>query len=277
MGAMVSAGIVSIAIFPNMLKHIFVGDVGKRTTDFSGSVIDLLKNLKAFGSAIDSVYGGFLIVVLIAVLGMNIYMFSEWTGRKGEIRRDAIIVVPGICFFLVVTKVAIMPTTRYISGIYGICIIAFMVWTDKVVNSFNVKKEIQVTIITILIGVMLNGSWKTYEWPELHLEAEEYLDIAETLGENNECICIQKTSWHTLFNYQEYIKYQAITFIDDDDIESLWGAERTHYDSVVIYYDMYIDQEIVEDSLQKMIEANEGLHAYEKLYEYGYNVVYYLE
>lgn len=280
---MTASGAACLGIFPYILRQVFKSNGGKRT--YSSLIsLDFMENGRAFWKAINNVYGGFLLAVLLiaAVLFLCQYLFGKQKEEGQEKEQNdrsfrIIIYLPCLLFFVTVTKIAIMPGIRYISPIYGICIIALMCLFENLTVYLTKREEVQCVAGILLAGVLINSGWQRYDWPELHLEAKQYVEEAETYGANNECICILTSSWRCLPNYQEFIQYRNIIFIPFDGLELLYQEEYAGYDSVVLYIDQNMSQEETEEILQSMIAMNEGLSGYTKMHEYTYYTAYYLE
>lgn len=276
---MAASGIVCVLIFPYMLEHIFTGAAGERTIKnlFSSA---FLKNVKKFADAIDSVYGGFLFAVIVTAVVVLIFSCIIWKkDEKGQKRefRWVMIAFPCILYFLTITWIAIAAATRYISPIYPVCIILLIGLFDKLASYMTGSDKAKCMAGILLLAVLLNNAWKTYSWTELHLDAEECINTARKYGVNNECIYVMNVTWHSFTSYQEFIQYQNMTFIRDDNMDLLYTDDYADYDHVVMYFDKNIGEAAMEEILENMIEMNPGLDTYEKLHEYAYNYAYYLE
>ncbi|MCH5248461.1 MAG: hypothetical protein J1E98_00945 [Lachnospiraceae bacterium] len=278
-GTMTVAGIACVAVFPAILKQLFTGAAGERTIKnlFSSA---FLGNIGKFSNAIDNVYGGFLPAIIITFILLLVFRYVIWKGseKKSEnIAKWMILIIPCILYFLTITWLAIMAAARYISPIYPICIILLMGLFDSLASYMTTNDKAKCIAGLILISILLNSSWKTYTWTELYLEAEDCVKTARKYGVNNECIYVLNVSWHSFPTYQEFIQYQNMTFIRDNNLDLLFNENYTGYDHVVMYFDTYVDDEEVDRILTEMVNANPGLNGYEKLHEYMYNTAYYLD
>lgn len=276
-GTMAFSGCACICIFPAMLKHIFWGYRGKESFDslFYSSFLD---NLKAFLRTLDEVCGGFLLVFVI----IAVYLFiSESAQKKGKVREFLksswmIVSGPGLMYTVTLSKIAISTQSRYVSPVYAMYVILIIGLLYTITSGIINNKNRYILLICV-IGILLNGSYKSYDWPELHLEAEQFVNTARKYGVNNECIYVFNRIWRGMQSYQEFIQYQNLTFIPDDNLELLYTGEYDGYDHVVMYFDKNVGQEKIDEILQRMIERNPEISRYEKLHEYSYNVTYYLE
>ena len=276
---MAVSGIACIVIFPAILEQLFTGAAGERTIKnmFSSA---FLNNIGNFSDAINHVYGGYLLAVIIAAIVLLVFRYVIWNEadkkRESE-KRWLILIIPCILYFLTITWLAIAAATRYISPIYPVCIILLIGLFEKISSYMTDNYKAKGMAGLLLIAILLNGSYKTYTWSELHLEAEECVAAARKYGVNNECIYVLNVTWHSFPAYQEFIQYQNMTFIRDSELELLYNEDYAGYDHVVMYFDKYVDQEKVDKILTKMVEMNPGLDGYEKLHTYMYNTAYYLD
>lgn len=277
---MAVSGVFCLIFFPYTLQQVFAGNGGKRTYTSLLSLSAFWENGKIFLAAINNVFGGYLcvIVILVIVLFLFRYLFKENIKKeKNDIGSWAIIYVPCILYLITITKIAIMSGVRYISPLYGICIILLMGLFELLITYLTGREEIKCFVGILMIGIMINGGWHLYDWPYLYLDAKEYIEEAEDYGMDNECICIVTSFWRCLPSYHEFLKYQNITFVQSDHLEALYQEEYAGYDHVVVYMDKDLSQEESEEILQELINRNPGLDGYEELHRYSYNITYYLD
>lgn len=277
---MTVSGVMCVIIFPAMLRHIFEGDRGVETFGNITSLSIFKRNAEAFVNAINNVYGGFLFIVIIMAIALLLFKYvvgKQDDDTQTDIKRWTMIFVPCVLYFLVVTKLAVMVATRYISPTYGLAIILLMGLFDKVTAYITDRDQIKYFACVLLLAILLNNGYKIYPWTELYRDAKECIETARKYGANNECIYVMNVSWHSFTSYQEFIQYQNMTFIRDNNLDLLYNDNYSGYDHVVMYFDTFISEEEVDKILTKMIEMNPGLEGYEKLHKYLYNTAYYLD
>ena len=275
-----SAGI-SIAIFPYMLQHIFVGYRGEESFKNLLSASVFIKNFQTYWKALDEVYGGFLLAIIVAavlnVLFAGYLLMEKRTKRNGgNTLKWIMLLIPPSLYVLTIARISSITSSRYIAPAYAVCIILLMILADNIV-SYMSDKKLKCIVLMLMVCILFNSCYKIYTWPELHLEAGDYVNKARKYGVNNDCIYVMSLSWHSYMSYQEFIQYQSMTFIRDNNLEMLYTEDYSNYDHVVMYFDKNVGQENIDKILTKIIEMNAGLNEYEYLHEYGYNVAYYLE
>ena len=281
LGTMTASGIVSVAIFPSMINHIFLKGRGKES--FSNAVTfshTFINNIKSYTTAINKLYGGFLLIVILMAMAWFLYRFVFGNRDKNNriwMNKWLIIFFPCVLDLLTIAKVSPVTTARYIAPVYGVCVILLMGLFDNIISFITDREYIKWMAGVLLCGILLHSSYNIYTWPELYTDAKECVATAKQYGINNECIYILRTTWHSFPNYQEFIQYQNMTFIPESDLTMLYTDDYAGYDHVVMYFDKSTSQEIIDEILANMIEMNPGLDSYEKLYEYSYNMAYYLD
>ena len=166
--------------------------------------------------------------------------------------------------------------TRYVAPIYAVCVVGAVLLIVKACEKAKMSSAICL-ICACVVGAMLNTGWKTYEWPELYKDAKVGYEISKEYGQNNECIYIVKNRWRNLVSYPDFLQYLCISYVHETELEMLEQEQYSEYDSVVMYFDKNTGDEKIDEILAKMIERNPELNTYSKLYEYSYNVAYYLE
>lgn len=281
LGTMSASGVVCVAIFPSMIRHIFFKSMGTQSFSNAATISSVFKNnIKSYAKAINNLYGGFLLVVILLAVALFVYRFVFGNRVKGNqiwMNKWVIVFLPCVLDLLTITKVSPMTTSRYIAPIYGVCVVLLMGLFDCIVSHVTDREYVKWVAGVLMCGILLNNSYQIYTWSELHTAAEECVATAKRYGVNNECIYVVKVGWRSFPSYQEFIQYQNMTFIPEKEPELLYTDDYAGYDHVVMYFDKDTNQDTIDDILTKMIEMNPGLDSYEKLHEYSYSMAYYLE
>lgn len=281
LGTMTASGIVSISIFPSMIKHIFIRGRGKESFSSAVTFSSVFhNNIKSYATAINRLYGGFLVAVILMAAAWFVFRFVIGNREKGSwawANKWVIVFFPCILDLLTITKVSPLTTPRYIAPVYGVCVILLMGLFDNIISFVTEREYIKWIAGVLFCGILLNNSYNTYTWPELYSAAEACVAEARQYGVNNECIYVLSYTWRSYPSYQEFIQYQNMTFIPQDRLDLLYTSEYAGYDHVVMYFDKDMSQEDIDGILMNMIDMNPDLERYEKLHEYSYNVTYYLE
>lgn len=267
---MILSGVTCYGGFPAMKYHIFHGSRGVESFDrlLHSSYIS---SFKYFFEGMNHVAGGMLLFFILMPL------VSDHHRSRGDFQSKWIIVfLPMILYFLTISKIAVMYSTRYISIFYGICdigIIGIIWWLIKENNGNRYKKFIVIGIIALI----LNNEWMNYSWSELYEEEAECISISEKYGDDNEVIYVYEDSGHCVPNYNEFVKYKTISFVSCDNLSVLFDKLYQNYEHVVIYFDKSIGDILIYSLLDMFLSQNANLETYTELFSYQYSVAYYLE
>ena len=275
--AMVGTGIVSYIIFPYMKYHILHGSRGKESIErlLHSSYMD---NLKYYWGVLRHVTGNILSIMLIVAVLLLLYHKVKRSDVKIHFEGGgwSLIMVPTLLYFLTISKIAVMQSSRYVSVLYGPMVILLMGLLGYILYDVkNVKME--TAIIVIFVGIILGKEWKGYEWPELYLDETARIEISKEYAKDNECIFVYKDSWHTMNSYQELIEFENISFIPYDQMELLQTEKYQNYENVVVFADDGIGVNEIEDVLYKIIYNNQALDKYKEIYKNEFATIYFLD
>ena len=266
----------SVAIFPYMIVHIFFGYRGTQSfdklleSDWGSSLIYYCKR-------IDKLFGEMLLGLLIVCVLIFVYRKVVWPEKEKKGSGVwKIIWIPCVLYFLTISKIVVMQTSRYMSPLYAIAIILLAGGIEAVTKLLKDEKVRCVAAIC-LVGFMVNNSWKAYNWTGLYEKMQGTLDIASEYGRNNECIYFYETAWKGVSNYLDFSEYQKISFISVDNLDILLNQEYQEYEHVVLYFESQLDESKFEEIMQKFLDVNPSLNNYEKIYKQEYLTAYYLE
>lgn len=275
-GTMLLSGGICVAIFPYMLQQIFTGNRGQESIN---KLLDSswLFNIRFFGGTFDKISGGFSLAILSVAVLMLLYKIGAEGFKIADNRAwFYIILVPGIFYVLLVSKMAVMLATRYIAPLYGSWIIVIMLLIKGIMDYID-KSSLRSIGAICIVALLLNAEWKMYTWPELYPEAKDAVEVAKEYGAHNECVYVYETLYRSMPTYQEFMQYPKITFIPEDNFDLLLQEHYTSQHNMVIYFDKEIGQEQKEKQMKRLIEFSPNMENYQKLYEYAYNEAYYLE
>lgn len=131
---MVAAGYVSYLIFPAMLTHIFLGPRGLEVMGNATNLSDFLTRFLSFSRIIIRQLFGYVGALLLLVLAV-ISRKKTYNPRNEDSQTDttvflniisqnlkmryALLVIPTILYFIIVTKITVFHADRYMFPIYG--------------------------------------------------------------------------------------------------------------------------------------------------------------
>lgn len=273
------AGVTSIAIFPAMLEQIFgSGYRGKEAFANARSVGNFFPRLKEYVKILDeTLFGSVLIAVLVVCL--IFWLLKSKNKVSEEIKKlgndtVGLIFVSSIGYICVIAKIAPYIEARYIMSV-GWALILLVLWILYVAFSSVFCRDEWKSILYSLVAVFgfmilssyYKGNWKPFYSYE---NTKQYLSLADQYKEKS-VIYVYDVSWKTMPNMLELMKYKNYTFSREENLAEIL-ADRQDED-LVVYVIGSLDNAKI---LQQVIDSNEQLVSYEKIYAKDYANVYYV-
>ncbi len=147
------AGVLSLAIFPYSINHMFFGYRGQ------GTIENLTNIPKFFGSIaryllITNVYGfnNLLFILIIAIIGVMIY--KKIKGREVfsiKNRYIKYIALPTLFYFTLVSISSPFIELRYIMSICGMMLIIVIYYIASILNNMVKEKTLNIIIVSIIL------------------------------------------------------------------------------------------------------------------------------
>ena len=270
-----AAAVVSIAVFPSMLTHIFRSSRGKEA--FGNIGPDNLSNGRTgqFWHMIDIDLFGGLLTYIVGVFVILFIVNECWRLYRTLSREDTItavryvgIICPTLLYFLLISRIAGYVTNRYMYPIYGVLFVATVsgisVWCRRVM-----KIQYKYLLALILVVITVNG-WRSDIWTYLFQSSGPLLEAAAE-HPDTDCVYVYDTNWKINPSYKEVSCYNSVTFYQPSDLDMLSTSDlSTRYELIVTA--MSDSEEI----LGRIMELCPALNAYEYLGSYGYTETYYL-
>ncbi len=286
-----TAGLVCYWHFPTMVRHIFHGYRGMDSINRLKEATGYPHKLFIFWNFMDSVlFGGFLAVILLGVLIAAVC--HVWMKKHGK-QTDSLfwekkricrilVTVPAACYFLLVSKAAVMEEERYVSPVYGLAIVIGICLSaglaERITDKMGMGERRKKMVYGICLLVFLTAGYIRCPWYYSFRESIPALEAAEKYSEND-CIFIASTDIEgNMFrchrSFYEVSKYRSLTFIPKEDLSMLAEKGYNGYDHMVVYIINKTDREAV---LAEILELCPNLTEYTKISEFGQAAGYYLE
>lgn len=274
-GTMISAGGISVLLFPAMIKHMFFNYRGKEALDNISNIEDYWIRLKSFwGFVNQQMFGGMLTYILIAGVFGVVLLILRYNGKildifrkyKDESVKFILLLIPSIFYYLLVSKIAAYQTDRYLFPIYAVSFVGVMCLIIKVIDSIWKAKEGM--IICIILSLITVGTWKGFNWPYLYRNTENTLQKASLYKDVN-CICFYDKAWRTQSLFYEAINYKSITFVEKNDWELVDELLDDSVNEVVI---MMCGVDDKTEYINRIMQEHPFLSKYEKISGNSYDL-----
>lgn len=275
-----------------MIQHMFLGDVARRKESMEnlqrGTIWEYGKRLKDFYGFIDGqIFGGMLTYALVALIVLFLWKIACLEdmplsrGMEERERRDKgkdtektgwiLAIGPCICYLLLVSRIAVYVTDRYLFPIYAIipaAVTGLIYWGSR-----QLVKKNKWVLTGILLSAVIVNSWKMCSWPYLYKDSAALLETAEQYGKEDN-LYVYDQNYKISSSFYEVSRYKSVTFFHRDRIEMLRDSPVKNNGSLVV---TVMDSCGTEDILNKILEICPLLDSYKRLGSFGYATSYYLE
>lgn len=278
---MITAAVISIGIFPSMLRHMFAGYRGAESfyNILFGTWNDYWERIKNFYKFLNTqMLGGVggggmvfaLLIILLFVVLKKEYDFLANSLNKTHIMKWLIIGIPIAIYFCFVSISAVYVTDRYLFPIYSVTFVLFLcilhaIWRGLV----SVKYEY---IVMCLIGtVFIIHGLGNAQWDYLYKSSVELLSRAQIYSERN-CISVYDIAWKEQSTFYEMENYKSVTFIDREHLNLIQQCKDLAEDGFILNILGGDDDRIITTIKQYYPYMNKC----EKLGEYTYSTTYFI-
>ncbi|NBJ92724.1 hypothetical protein D5281_08975 [bacterium 1xD42-62] len=275
---MLLSGRLSTWIFPSMIKHMFLkeGYRGQQSIENlkQTSIIEYIERLKTFYQFLNSqLFGGFLTYLLIAI---TLFIIIGIARKSILLKKERNILwiltsFPCICYFLFITKTAVMFESRYISPIYAVVMVNAFSLLYIIIKKL-VNKKYDKIVLCILLTIMTVNGWRICTWEYLFLDSAQLIKKAGQHRDEN-AIYIYDAGWETAISFFEASHYKSITFFHINNIQALQNSPCKNDSSLIVYITNSCN---IESILNNVMEICPALTGNEEMGTYGYATSYYL-
>lgn len=274
-----------------MVQHIFLnGSNGYRGRESfanltDGSIKGYVWNLIVFlgRTLFDGILIGLLATVIL-VLVMLVVSRSQRGAKQGWLATDSkkvlrpsrvsikwiLLILPSICYFFLVSKIAISRAERYMYPIYAVTLVWGLCILYEMCIRFFAKKIYQRIVMGTLLAACIINSWIMYPWNNF---GDVQLLEAIRQYENCNSIYVYDARYRILASFYEVSLQKGVIFWHENNIGMLDNAECKMDEEVIVYIVDTCDQQAV---LDKVLELCPLLDSYEKVGSGGYATAYYL-
>ena len=272
-----TAAVVSVVVFPSMITHMFSSGRGQESANnlIGSSLSAGLSRIKWFFEILDEeLFGGILIYLFFVMLAILIvcgccHRCSSLTEeKKVTVERYLIITIPVILYFLLVSKIAVFVTDRYMYPVYAVLFLGVSCALGSWMKSRS--RQYYIYILAVVVSVMTVNGWKSMEWEYLYKPSAAFLDTASSYAEVD-CIYVYDKPWKTNPAYYEVSNYHSVTFFTIEHLAMLSDSESSSRYRLLVA--VTGDDEVI---LNRIMDLCPELNTYEYLGGYGYSNTYYL-
>lgn len=274
-----AAGVISVAVFPAMIRHVFSSGRGRQTMEnlMNRTADTLWMRLRIFYEMLDDqLFGGMLLflvlcgLLLLFVCGYGKAAAEEVREKKQQLLRYLCLFLPAVTEFIFVAKSAAYLSDRYLSPLYAVIlavVLGVLAWLLRLVC-----REKGVVVFAVLAVLMTISSWQKEEWMYQFRDSEPLLQAAEACTEVP-CIFVydEGEAYKLNSSYYEVRNYRSVTFYTTDQLEELAKSPLLEEQELIL---VIAGQE--EEILQQFLQRCPAWSVSERLGEYDYTGTYHL-
>lgn len=288
---MAVSGIVSVAVYPAMLQHMFSGYRGKEALENLAAEDNYLDRLHSFFNFLsESIFGGTLAGIFIF---MGLLAICKWflTRRhdsantqksseslppvlpKEEWQKIFCVAFPCILYFVLISRIASYVTDRYLFPIYAVSLVWVLVLLALLIWSLFSKKNAVLLLCAAFAFVIATG-WQQYSGSYLLKDSGTLLKNAAA-HTGVDCLCIYDPQWQWKAepSFKEVSYYGSITFVPMDHLDELPDLSIASDQEMVV---LLIEIDNPDEYLHQIMELYPQLTASQSIGSYGFGDSYYL-
>lgn len=263
------SAVSAISVFPEMLTHVFEGYRGNETMEnFRGlSLENYLKQLKIFYEFINNSIAGGLLVFFLVLLVM-LYLLKKTDEKdiqdKMKINMLVLLIFPCIGYYLLLGRITVMNSERYIVPLYAIMFIC-LIYFIKMILKWS-KLLPQEAGMLLVLALILTRAYQVAEWSNLYRDDDLQKIMTEYV--DSDALVVYDATWKCVTLYKE-LRMNSVTLIKDEEYDLLNKTDIIDSGEFVAF--------VTETSqVEELEEKFGGKMQYEKLGSFSYFTAYYM-
>lgn len=220
---MLTAEAVSLMIFPAMFRHIFL--TGRGTESIKNlSTSNLWEELVQYYKIINKDIFGGILVILILFFALVCVLATVNKGKRvgigeNELSNYLLMLVPSVCYVLVIAKTAPFNVNRYISLVYPVLIICSMSLLYVCFKCLISKEKYCVILQSVVMLIITSIGLLNCEWEYLYHENNERIENASIYGSGTHAICFYTYFWDLNTAFKEVSNCESVRFYNASTYE----------------------------------------------------------
>lgn len=269
------AGIGAIGIFPGMLYHIFGGYRGEESFQNIGNTSDLTERLVGYIAIINKELFCGLMGLLIPIIFLLLFIYIR--KQKKNISLYAVIfskynllVFPSILYFLIVSKISVYITDRYMMPIFPMLLVLVLVTILQLSSYLFHKREVIALLAVCLILISGIGLIQNKNIEYLYQDTLPSIEFAKE-HKDADVLVIYSGAWRLNSVYEELIQYNQLRAITKKKLANFEDIIDNYNDAIV-----YIIGNDIPTTLETLLSMNTNWSSYTLVNSSTYSHVYYL-
>lgn len=289
-GSVLAGMILTVAIYPSCLSHIFRG---YRGTEAIGAFFDLgnlIERASLFVGLLDEYLfcKTFYPIILILVLLFLTYWYMKKRGTIEDLSEYknpeiSLCIVVTVGYFLVVLKTALLnaeEAVRYELPSYGLIILLIVIAVIMLIEAVGTKRSLRIrkaVTIMILSVVIAAEAYSLFNQNVLFLYPEDAENEQWALERSDKSVVYiynYENSWMIWDSAHELEQYDRIYYINMDNQDMITDADICSSDEIIVYA---ARDERSMQIIDRILESNSHISDIEKVRELLYADVFVLK
>ena len=258
----------AVVSYPSSLRHMFGG---YRGNEAAGGLFDIGSSLMRIsffvGLLNDFVFGGGLIVLLIAILIAGLIKYRQKQKKSRSVRPEIVILTIGtVGYFLLTAKAALLvgsASNRYEMPVYGLIILLVFMDVDYVFRDFD-NVQMKVFFAIFFVVLLVKGIFVDNRVLFLYPEDAERIAYARDNKENVAVVMFNPATPHNVWRLtDELLEYPKVYYMNEENIETISDEELLEADRIVLYA---ADDDLRDQAIKNLADST-GLGGCSKVFE----------
>ncbi|WP_026657082.1 glycosyltransferase family 39 protein [Butyrivibrio sp. AC2005] len=214
--SMLVSALLSIAIFPKIIHHLFEGNRGKQALNNASGMEVFLKNIMPMMTRLCREFVGHYCVAILVLLGVALFLVKQRKNIRipNEVR---IIFVSLLLYFIVVAAMAPYSNTRYYYPVYGNLFFVVVFVITKIILS---NREVYFWICSIGLCMIVFFAWKNVVWDYLYSDDIVSLEWAQQYF-GKDCLIVHSSRFKLYACMEEVKYYKSSYFVNHKNLTTL--------------------------------------------------------
>lgn len=239
-GTLGVTGLIYLAIWPHIIKHILGGYRGKEAFKNALTTSGILKRVFEFLKIANFESFNGLMIVVIAIIA--IVVIIQLRKKSFKYHYELGLAVCSIFYFLVITKIAPFIVSRYIMPIGWIWTLFGVLMINELVSMVLKKKSEIVIVVLLLVLNVVTLAMNNWSVPCNYSERGKVIDAFKGC----DAILYTEANWESLCYFQEVGKYDNYLFVNNANYKTELSKKNGKFILVAHRIKKISDQELTQ-------------------------------
>lgn len=272
-----SAGGAALLIFPAIIDHLFKGGRGIESIE-NLRTSNLGEQLKNYIDIINQIlfgkFLGLMVIIIVFLLAADIVIYEKNEDKnichfnRIQAYRYSCLLLPSVCYVILVAKSAPYITDRYVAPIYTVLLAGM--WGMLCICIKNVYGNVKVRniFISFFATVVVIASLANSKWDYLYTDSNERLNNSQKYGATSEAVVLYDEPWKVNPYYLEVKNCQSSVFYNMSSYQQFKeNVDINEFPDAITFFLVGMDSEtfirdFLADNSEYSVTVDNGTWAY---------------